>query len=460
MHYNEFSKTGEKPYAEIYQQQLNLFNFAEKEANLYHSNPASRGYFSILQARSNGTVKQRSFPVSELSKVLSTLDLLDGDIWISQAEFWSSCRRLVNLKSLSSSFLDIDGYKSEIGWAFGKSPKAMADAFMFFCDSLEIPRPTVIVFSGRGIQPKWVFEKPIPRKALPRWNALQKELINNFLDYGADPVARDASRVLRVVNTVNRKSGERCRIVGMTLGEDNAPKRYNFEFLCETILPVARESCCKKSSSQNKNDERKISREFDVQSLNWARLEDLRTLLKIRGGIKEGRRALFLMYMMNFLALSHQVNNLSFYDEALQLAKEIDPLWTSRSSDLKTVFSKFKEYQQGKIIEFHGKKYPPLYTPKTKTLIDLFEISPEEQKQMITLINQSEKNRRLRLSRVATGQVMQNRTEYESAAKNKRERAISLRKNGMSIREIARVMNVSKSSIQKYLKNLNTSLLN
>ncbi|MBD4921508.1 replication protein, partial [Xanthomonas citri pv. citri] len=52
--------------------------------------------------------------------------------------------------------------------------------------------------------------------------------------------AKDASRVLRLVNTVNTKSGNVCRVVHIETGQDGEPIRYGFEYLAEALLPVAR----------------------------------------------------------------------------------------------------------------------------------------------------------------------------------------------------------------------------
>src|SRR5690554_5341281 len=85
-----------------------------------------------------------------------------------------------------------------------------------------------------------LLEGTLPRAALPRWNACQRYLIDRLLPLGADPQAKDASRVLRTVHTTNSKSGEICRVVHVETAEDGKPVRYDFEYLAELLLPVAR----------------------------------------------------------------------------------------------------------------------------------------------------------------------------------------------------------------------------
>ena len=81
-----------------------------------------------------------------------------------------------------------------------------------------IPPASLVVHSGRGVYLKWLLKSPLPQAALPRWNAVQPEIVSRGLaDLGADPKARDASRVLRLVATCNTKQSDpelrRVRVV-------------------------------------------------------------------------------------------------------------------------------------------------------------------------------------------------------------------------------------------------------
>jgi hypothetical protein len=75
------------------------------------------------------------------------------------------------------------------------------------------------------------------------------------------------------------------------------------------------------------------------------------------------------------------------YHEAVALAREIDPRWTYRSAELMTLYAKAKAFEAGEVVEFNGKKYPPLYTPKNDTLINLFCITDDEQRHLKTIIS-------------------------------------------------------------------------
>lgn len=377
--------------------QLDLFQdpFGLKEAQLIHSENR-HGFFSILQVDPLLNVKrQSSHLLRDMPTVLTALPH-DRDTWISQAEFTKPCRRIVHLARLGLLFVDIDSYKVE--WAKGKAPEQQAASLIYFCEQEGIPRPSLIIFSGRGLQAKWLFEYSIPRAVLLRWNACQKRLVEALASYGADPAAKDAARVLRLVETVNSKSGEVCRLVHVEEGGDGAPIRYNFEYLAEILLPVSRGVIAAKRNAAEEKRKARLTllnggnrntsglRLLSPRQLAWDRAEDLRSLVAMRGNL-EGQKTLFLHWTLNFLLLSGATNYNQMFYEASALAKEIDPGWGHNKSELSTLYSKAKAYSDGERIEFGDKKYPPLYTPKNDTLISLFEITDDEQRQLKTIIS-------------------------------------------------------------------------
>ncbi|NYZ70432.1 replication protein, partial [Endozoicomonas sp. SM1973] len=180
-------------------------------------------------------------------------------------------------------------------------------------------------------------------------------------------------------------------------GSMENPLRYNFEELCETLLPFSREELEKKR--KNKLETRKGSknsnlRGFSGNRLAWDRLEDLRKLGLLRGGIKEGERMRHLFWHLNFLLLSGATHSSQMWYEAVALAREIDPNWNVCTPELSTLYWKAKAYNAGEKVEFDGKLHPPLYTPRNDTLINLFGITDNEQKQLRTIISETERHKR------------------------------------------------------------------
>lgn len=397
---------------------------------MYHDSSRS-GFFSLL-VDVRGEKRQSSHRLAEIPTVLNLVDKA-RDTWMSQAEFIRPNRRVVNLARLGLLFTDLDTYR--IPDLAGHTPDQLATSVLYFCTEEGLPAPSVLIYSGRGIQAKWLLDGTIPRQALPRWNACQRYLVDRLAHVGADTMAKDASRVLRTIQTVNSKSGEVCRVVHVTNDTDGQPVRYNFEYLAEALLPTARWTIEQQRQEQAERVKRKPRpfllvpggkadnlRGFSGRQLAWDRLEDLRKLAELRDGVNEGCRMQHLFWRLNFLLLSGATNSKQMYHEASALARELDPQWNSSSKELMTLFSKAKAYESGERVSFGGRDYPPLYTPKNDTLINLFGITTDEQRQLKTIISSEmarERDRkRHEVRRRAAGAT--DRQSYESASLSRR----------------------------------------
>lgn len=366
-------------------QQLALF----AEHQLYHQ-PDRYGFFSILAKDRSGTSRQSSYPLPKLDQVLSLLPR-DRDSYLSQAEFVAPNRRIVNLARVGLLFVDMDCYKLNL------LPEQAMSKVLFACDDHRIPYPSIVIHSGRGIYAKWILKSALPRQALPRWNRVQAELVQALSFVGGDAGAKDASRVLRIVGTVNTRSGEICRVLRITPGPDGQPIRYDFEYLSDRVLPLTRREL--EQQRKEPKDERPAFRlvhsgntsglhRFSGRQLAWHRLEDLRKLAELRGGVQEGWRMLWMFWSLNFLLLSGATNSQQMFHEAKALAHEIGFLSGWSLSDLGTLYRKAKDFESGRRIEHDGREYPPLYTPRNQTLIDVFKITSDEERQMRTIISE------------------------------------------------------------------------
>lgn len=436
--------------------QLALFD-PDDEARSYHD-AARWGYFSLLTGQGSQR-KQDSYKLAVMPTVLAMVDPT-RDTWLSQAEFTVPNRRVVNLLRIGLLFADLDTYRTP--WAANRTPEQLAAAVLHHCAEEGLPPPSLLIYSGRGIQAKWLLDGTIPRQALPRWNACQRYLIDRLASLGADPVAKDASRVLRLVNTVNTKSGNVCRVVHVEPGPDGDPVRYGFEFMAEALLPVARWTIEEQRRDRAERRQLKLMpggksdnlRGFSGRQLAWDRLEDLRKLAELRGSVQEGQRMQHLFWRLNFLLLSGATNSSLMYAEAAALAGELDPQWGYRSKELMTLYAKAKEFEAGEKVTLGGKEFAPLYTPKNDTLISLFKITDDEQRQLRTLISRDmalERDReRHKARRRAAGAV--DRETYLEAAQERRRAAQALRAEGLSVRGIAERLGVSVGAVAGYLK--------
>ncbi len=431
------------------------------EAALYHR-AEDRGFFTLLWAEPDATPGhrppvlkiQRAYRLDVLPQIIAALDP-ERDTWISQAEFHRPNRRIVHLLRLGLCFVDLDTYKTPHG---ENRPETLLGRFLGHCGDEDVPLPSLVIYSGRGLQAKWLLERPLPRAALPRWNAVQKELVARLEPFGADPGARDASRVLRLVDTVNTRSGERVRVLWVQRHAEDV-RRYPFEWLAETLLPVSREALqLKRQPPTAPRTPLKVLpggktgnlRVFSGRQLAWDRLEDLRKLAQRRGwiehGIPHGYRSKYVHWCLNFLLLSGAVPANQLYLEAQALVREVCPDFNKDvRSVLSTLYRKAKAYEAGERIEFNGRTYPPLYTPRNRTLLALFDVQDDEIKELKTIITPEEaRNRdaeRKQQERQKGGSAK--RLIYRESVEKRRALARSLRSQGLSWVEVGKELEIS-----------------
>ena len=437
-------------------QQQSLFT-ASEEAALFHSNEHSNGYFARLASVPNSVRPvQKMYPIRDLPEVLEFMDRKRNN-YISVAEFWSPIRRAVNVKSVEEVFCDLDcqGMK----WTINRSPEALAAIFRFQCQADGLPEPSVINWSGRGLHLKWLLTKPLPQPALARWNAVQDQIIKRFKELGADPKAKDSARVLRVVETINEKNQQLCRTLDYARDSDGNVERYDFDYLSEFFLPYTREEVRAYKEGLKKRE--KIPHpelgKYTYRTLAWARVCDLRELIKLRGGvIAEGSRMTmtFAFILLSELALSHIATPGTFWLEAAQVAKEVNPNWSYRSAEFRTLYDKVCAASRGEKVMYEGRMRTPIYTYKKDRIINLLEITPEEERQLTSLVSDDllHERRMQRQKEVRRAAGVIPREEYLGHATARRERAIELHKTGLGVRAISREMGLGVSTIAGYLR--------
>ena len=404
------------------------------------------GFFSILAKDLGNTPRQHSYKLADMPTVLRLLPR-DRDSYLSQAEFVRPNRRIVNLARVGLLFIDLDCYK------LGMTPDRALWHLLQHCDERDIPHPSIVIHSGRGVYAKWYLDAPIPRQALPRWNRLQALLVGQFQGIGADAGAKDASRVLRIVGTVNTKSNEIVRVIHVTCGLDGEPVRYGFEQLADQLMPIERQELERRQERAAKPDLRLVRGKANISGLRrlsgrqlaWHRLEDLRKLAELRGGVQPGWRMLFMFWSLNFLLLSGATHSGQMFHEARALAREIGFLDEFKESDLSSLYRKAQEFEAGKKVEWGGRSYPPLYTPRNQTLIDVFHITRDEELQMQTLVSETEAKERhaarMAAARAASG-------AKSRAGEQDRATARLMRARGMTLRAIAEEIGVHHDTVR------------
>ena len=174
------------------QAQLALFEPAD-EAGTYHDT-ARTGFFSLLVAVGKDK-RQDSYRLTDMPTILGMVDQT-RDTWLTQAEFMRPNRRVVNLARVGLLFADLDTYRQP--WATGRTPEQLAATVLYHCAQEGIPTPSLLVYSGRGIQAKWLLDGTLPRQS--------------FEFYAIQDAAEGQGFTTLVVNTDNSLEREQAAI--------------------------------------------------------------------------------------------------------------------------------------------------------------------------------------------------------------------------------------------------------
>ncbi|WP_183361146.1 sigma-70 region 4 domain-containing protein [Geomonas limicola] len=427
----------------------------QSEPNRYHSTDR-KGFFAIWQQLGGKKSRQRSYRLNQLNVALEMVAGIQ-DTFISQNEFFRPNRRKESLARICVTFLDLDTYDTDY---CGYNHYQMVGLLLAHCEDLHVPPPSVIMSSGRGYYMKWYYDEPVSSKALPRWIAVQKNLLKKFKPFGADPRPNEPSRVLRIEGSVNSKSGKPCEILWR--GSDC----YDFDTLCDEVLPFSRDEVAKRKVEASPKQSKKAPGPrfinkcqnpnllvFSSEQLHWDRLHDLRALARMRGGVPVGQRDEYLFLAACFAAHCYDAHELP--GELRYLAEEFAPGMSAAEVEgfMSSVVSRWEAAMKGQMVMFRGKLIDPRYTFGNAELVVRLGLTPAEMKEMKTIISAEEAATRhadrQRQRRAADGAI--SRAKYLAEAVDARSTALLMKEIGYSVEEISSATNRSVSSVQKYL---------
>ena len=325
----------------------------------------------------------------------------------------------------------------------------MLDLALAALAGASMPEPTLAISSGRGLYLLWL-HSPIPRAALPRWTACQRGLWETLKPLGADRAALDAARVLRVVGTVHGRAG--AMVEAITPAGEARP----FEELAGRILPVERAELSDIRVQRALRASRRASEShqappegFTASTLWEARLSDLQRLKELRWfgePMPDFRdRWMFVAGVgMSWLAVPAVLQR-----ELFALAREVGGWTEGRTrSKLQAVFRTSREAAAGKRVEWAGVDWDPRYRLKSQTIIEWLEITPEEEREMRTVVSEGERRRRDRERK----DPEMSRTEYLTRAAKRRAQARRMAAEGLRSGQIAERLEISKRAVQMALK--------
>jgi AraC-like DNA-binding protein len=392
--------------------------------------------------------REEAYPVRELPEALPAL-AGQSDVYISQNRF-GGWRRIAQLRELGALYVDLD-YRKRPDLA-GSHPLGVLQDALICLERARIPAPSMAIGSGRGLYLVWL-HGPVPRGAICRWNACQRRLYEVLRTFGADRGALDAARVLRLIGTRHSRAGVVVEALA-PLGE-----LQDFDTLADEVLPMTRAELhdLRVQRALRRPQERLWGppEGYTGETLWEARLADLQALRRLRwfGDLPPGQRD-YWMFIAG-VAMSWLAPLPVLQRELFALAKEAarwdEPEARNR---LSAVMNRARMAARGERVEWGGVKVDSRYRLRSETILELLEVTPAEERQMLTIISSDERRRRDRLrkqeERRKAGAM--SRREYEDHATMRRYEVGGLRSEGLSVKQIAAQLEVSERHVKRLLK--------
>ena len=397
-------------------------NIDESRKHLTNLHRGSEGYITVA-SKAPG-YSQWHYKREDLLE--RTEDIInDINAYVSQNTFYRPQRRIENIKELRAIYIDIDCYNS----------KYTKEAVKYFLENdlygSKIPAPNYLIDSGRGLY-YIILIKPVPSMALPLWYAVQRYLFNALKQFGADANALDPTRVLRIVGTMNSKSGTCVKVL------DAHDYEYSLKEIQEEYLPEI--SVKKKSKGRPK----KMVSLFTEYSLYHARVIDITKVCELRNYDVEGHRETILFLYRYFSACFTEDA-----EEALRRALELNSMFKkplSVNEVIQDTKSATRAYENR------------LYKYTNKKLIEILDITLDEQQHLITIISGKEKYRRSAEEQKAKKKAK--RRNENGLAKREQEKQDRINKikelqiQGLNQNQIAIELGISRQAVSKLLKSI------
>ncbi|RXM56722.1 DNA-binding response regulator [Clostridium tetani] len=385
------------------------------------------GYITIA-IKHNNDWAQHHYKIEELKDNVGKVLSIDGvNIYLSPNSFYKPIRRIENVRKLNSLYIDLDYYTLD------KFKDLTVDQIL------------------------WNLEA-VPYKALPLWNAVQKNFLNKLKDIGADEKSIDAARVMRLGGSVNQKNGH---AVDLLFYNDN---KYNLRDIQENYLPDLT-PYVKNPYHKAKGRHKKVVNLFNLYSLHYARLRDLVKLMELREGMcrmEDGSlKATGLRELMCFLyrywSSCYEGDTENALKSTLDFNKQFkEPLSTGEvERATKSATKAYKEWLKDCPTGTYSRGG---YNYKNKTLIKLLNITEEEMKNLETIISNKEVKRRTNIRtnihHKAKRRNEKGLTKRQQEKKYKEEKVKELIQQGFNKSQIAKELDLNRSTITRSYNHL------
>lgn len=405
-------------------------------------NNTTDGYIQLIRFEENRSLKIYSTEINGLRDIVEELEG-EKDTFITPNTMYKPFRSVENIRQFRSLYMDLDSIEGDKHYITYK--------IFELAEKEEIPKPTMISDSGRGLHVYWRI-KNAPYGALNTWQELQDMLYYKLKKYGADRKATDGARVLRLPNTINSKNNAICRVLYI---DDEI--EYTMYDLREKYLSYNH----KKIIAAKKENNKVITNSFfNSYSLHIARAEDLITLCELRKYNVIGCRNMILhcftywkgIYIRDLEELENQVKELN--NNFREPLKESEVRAIIRC--VPKAIEKFIAYEQGirtgeKKRVTKGMRDKEGYWYKNETLIERLDITEEEQSKLKTIIGTRVKYDRNNKKRNIARRNEEGLTPKQAELKALRVKIANLKGEKFSNTIIANMLNIPKKSLERHI---------
>ena len=391
-------------------------------------------YVNIIHGDSKGWITKAKICNKEYKqwhykyKDLIELKFDEYNVYITLNTFYKTYRRIECIKELNALFIDLDTYKT----GFTKEQILINLNENHFKQSM--PIPNFIIDSGRGLYLIWLIKK-VPSMALPLWKAVEEYFYKTLKEFGADRQALDATRILRVPGSFNSKTHTEVKII------DNYDYLYELREIQSEYMPELSEK-----APVRRGRPKKVKYIYRERSLYYTRLQDIIKLCELRGYDLKGQRELILFLYRYYLCYFTED-----VEKSLNDTLELNSMFRQSLSEREVI-------RATKSAETVFKDKNKDYKYKNETLINLLEITEEEQKEMKTIISKDEYKRRKKLRNTKAYEnklKTQGKLSEKEKLLQRRVKIKDLLAKGLKQKDICSQLNISKDTYlrdRKYLK--------
>lgn len=350
------------------------------------------------------------------------------DIYATPNTFKGRKRNKANVLQLRMLWQDIDNVK-DIEATINAIDKLVLED--------KLPQYHKIVNSGRGIHVKWVIRDYAgTQKNIKAWESLQRYLYKQLKSLGADRNAIDVARVLRIVGSYNSKSNT---VVKEIVNKNFLPYDL-YELYNQFIYKPYKENETVQKNTKKKSKVRLLTSSYN---LNKSRLMDLEKLLELRNNEMYDVRNKFMMLYGTYYLLCGASSE-DTEQRLLELNEIIKSKKRASKSEIKTIVRNGLKRADGSSDD------SSLLLPKNETIIEMLQITEEEQKFLKTIINTDTKNNRRNERKRANRRNEEGLTSREAKKKELIEKIKELKAKGLTQNIVKEKLNVGIATVKRY----------